>query len=86
MSLQEPLVVDITTDDQEMLIVKNKLQPRSTPVSSTGVGLQNIINRYALLTDRPVWAGETEEQFVVRIPLLTNPGPEVPSLSNPVES
>lgn len=85
MSLQEPLVVDITTDDQEMLIVKNKLQPRSTPVSSTGVGLQNIINRYALLTDRPVWAGETEEQFVVRIPLLTNTGPEVPSLSNPAE-
>ena len=76
MSLQEPLVVSITTDENDMLIVKNKLQPRSTPVSSTGVGLQNIINRYALLTDRPVWAGETEDQFVVKIPLLKNAGPE----------
>jgi hypothetical protein len=53
-----------------MLVVKNRLQLRSTPTVSTGMGLQNIINRYALLTDRAVWAGETEDQFVIRIPLL----------------
>jgi len=23
-----------------------------------------------LLTDRPVWAGETEQEFVVKVPLL----------------
>jgi two-component system LytT family sensor kinase len=32
--------------------------------------LQNIINRYALLTGRRVWAGECEDEFVVKIPLL----------------
>ena len=70
MSVNEPLIVNITYEDNQMLVVKNRLQPRSTPTISTGMGLQNIINRYALLTDRPVWAGETEDQFVIRIPLL----------------
>lgn len=69
MSMTEPLIVTITCDD-DMLIVRNKLQSRSTPTKSTGVGLQNIMNRYALITDKQVWAGETEDQFVVRIPLL----------------
>ncbi len=70
MSVQEPLVVIISVEEDEMLWVRNRLQPRATASNSTGVGLQNIMNRYALLTDRPVWAGETEEQFVVKIPLL----------------
>jgi len=71
MSMSEPLVVTISVEEDQMLIVRNKLQPRSTPSMSTGVGLQNIMNRYALLTRRPVWAGETGDQFVVRIPLIT---------------
>jgi len=70
MSVREPLIVTISVEDNRMLIVKNKLQPRSTPSLSTGLGLQNIINRYALLTDRPVWAGESEEHFIIKVPLL----------------
>lgn len=70
MSVQEPLNVTITVEEDQMLVVKNKLQPRSTPSMSTGVGLENIMNRYALLTGRHVWAGESDDQFVVRIPLL----------------
>lgn len=70
MSEKEPLTVTVTIENGELLTVKNRLQPRATAPDSTGVGLQNILNRYALLTDRPVWAGETEGAFVVRIPLL----------------
>ncbi len=70
MSAKEPLIVEVFSENNQTLIVKNRLQLRTTPASSTGVGLQNIINRYALLTDRPVWAGEREDEFVVRVPLL----------------
>lgn len=70
MSLREPLVVEISMEDGQTLVVKNRLQPRNTASVSTGIGLQNIINRYALLTSRPVWAGEREDAFVVKIPLL----------------
>lgn len=70
MSEREPLVVEVFMED-ETLVVKNRLQPRTTPEPSTGTGLNNIISRYALLTDRPVSAGETPDgHFVVKVPLL----------------
>jgi len=69
MSEREPLIIRIECDG-DLLTVRNKFRPRGEEVSSTGVGLQNIINRYALLTDRPVWAGEREDEFVVKVPVL----------------
>ena len=69
MSVQEPLIIHISIEG-DMLVVKNKLQARTTEVSSTGVGLQNIMHRYALLTNRQVIAGEDGNEFVVKIPIL----------------
>ena len=70
MSEREPLVIRIGREGNQ-ISVRNKFRPRGEEVGSTGVGLQNIANRYALLTDRPVWAGEQEDEFVVRVPVLT---------------
>jgi tetratricopeptide (TPR) repeat protein len=70
MSVKEPLVVEVSVGEGPGLLVSNRLQPRAASATSTGTGLQNIVNRYALLTDRPVWAGETEGMFVVKTPLL----------------
>ncbi|HLP92918.1 MAG TPA: tetratricopeptide repeat protein [Saprospiraceae bacterium] len=70
MSVKEPLVVEVFAEG-EYLIVQNKLQLRPQQVDSTGTGLDNIINRYALLTEKPVWAGERENEFVVKVPLLS---------------
>lgn len=69
MSEREPLLITIGRE-AESLVVSNLSRPRGEEVASTGLGLQNIINRYALLTNRPVWAGEREDFFVVKIPLL----------------
>lgn len=69
MSLKEPLVVHVFIQG-DYLIVQNRLQLRAQKDVSTGTGLNNIINRYALLTERSVRAGECEEYFVVKIPLL----------------
>ncbi|GAB4017846.1 sensor histidine kinase [Spirosoma koreense] len=69
MSTREPLQVHILLEG-ESLIVQNNLQPRPQSETSTGVGLQNIITRYALLTDQSVWVGENDGNFIVRIPLL----------------
>ena len=69
MSVKEPLVVTVSVENKTLL-VKNRLQLRATAPVSTGVGLQNIINRYALLTKCRVWAGEAGDEFVVKVPLL----------------
>lgn len=36
-----------------------------------GVGLQNIVNRYGIVTDRRVKIDQDEKNFTVRIPILT---------------
>lgn len=70
MSAKEPLIVEVV-EENGYLIIRNKLQLRPNHVDSTGTGLNNIIHRYALLTDRPVWAGERDTEFVVKVPLLS---------------
>lgn len=70
MSAKEPLIVSIELED-DFLTVRNPFRPRGgVEVASTGVGLQNITNRYALLSDRSVWAGERGDRFEVRVPLI----------------
>ncbi|WP_338875915.1 histidine kinase [Spirosoma sp. SC4-14] len=69
MSDEEPLIVTIDIED-DYLRIMNRLQPRPRMEESTGVGLTNIVNRYRLLTSKPVWVGESEGAFVIKIPLL----------------
>jgi two-component system LytT family sensor kinase len=70
MSAEQPLRVSIGLEGNE-LVVRNTLQRRpAAPATSTGVGLQNIVNRYRLLTPRPVQVTETPTEFIIRIPLL----------------
>jgi LytS/YehU family sensor histidine kinase len=70
MSEEQPLTVSIYVEG-DYLLVSNPIQLRPTPQSSTGVGLQNIKNRYRLLTERPVTAAEVDGFFVVKLPLLS---------------
>ena len=69
LSEEEPLRVSITREG-DWLLVANPIQPRPDREESTGIGLQNITNRYRLLTDRPVWVGEQDGEFAVKLPLL----------------
>lgn len=69
LSEEEPLRVNIALED-DWLRVSNPLQPRPDRAPSTGFGLENITNRYRLLSDRPVWIGEEDGEFVVKLPLL----------------
>lgn len=75
-SKDNPLKIKIKQDESGYLIVENNIQEKTIfrdagPEKSTRVGLQNIINRYGLLTDRQVEVIRTAGLFTVRIPLLT---------------
>ncbi len=69
MSAKHPLVVEISKE-QDYLLVKNRLQLRLQREPSTGTGLHSIINRYRLLSEMTVTAGEEGKGFVVKVPLL----------------
>lgn len=69
MTARTPLGVTIGIEEN-YLLVRNRIQLREHTDHSTGVGLQNIVNRYRLLTETPVWVGEQDGLFTVKIPLL----------------
>lgn len=71
-STKKPLTITIDIDEQNNLIrVTNNLQKKSRVLHSTKVGLENIIERYRLLSnDNAVKIETTETYFSVSIPLL----------------
>lgn len=54
----------------DSLVIKNNLNHKSTTEKSTGMGLQNIMNRYALLTERKITIEKTKDNFTVSLPIL----------------
>lgn len=65
-----PLKIDIY-ELEGQLVVENNLQPKQIVKKSSGVGLDNIRQRYKLLTNRKVRINQTAESFAVAIPMLT---------------
>ena len=66
-----PLRITVKEEDG-YVVVTNNLQPKQVVKRSIGVGLQNIRQRYGLLTERQVEIGEADEHFRVALPILTN--------------
>ena len=69
-SEQKPLHIKIFVQDNH-LVVQNDLQIKEVLGDRKGVGLQNIINRYAILTARKVSIIQSTTQFSVYLPILT---------------
>ncbi len=69
-SEQRPLRIKIEIDG-DYLSIQNVLQKKEVFQDRQGVGLQNIINRYAIITNRKVMVEETKNAYIVKIPILT---------------
>lgn len=68
-SSSKPLVIDIYEEDRN-LIISNNINPKEAIGKSTKVGLQNIADRYGLITDRGVKIENNNKTFKVSLPLL----------------
>lgn len=66
----KPLKLSIYTTADDKLVVKNNLQKKTLGVPSAKVGLANIISRYKLLKHPEVEVNETEDEFIVSVPLI----------------
>ncbi|MFD2940607.1 2TM domain-containing protein [Flavobacterium notoginsengisoli] len=69
-SEQKPLHIRIFIE-KDYLVIQNDLQKKEVLQDRRGVGLQNIVNRYGIITDRKVIVEQDENNFTVRIPILT---------------
>lgn len=69
-SQQKPLHINIY-EEGGYLVVQNVLQKKEVLQDRRGVGLQNIVSRYSIITTRKVRVEETKEYFTVRLPILT---------------
>jgi hypothetical protein len=68
-STSKPLVINIYEADN-YLIIENNINPKEAIGKSTKVGLQNIADRYGLITNRDVKIENNNKTFKVSLPLL----------------
>ncbi len=66
----KPLHIKVTENNGN-LEVSNNLQEKQVVKKSSGVGLQNIRQRYSILTDREVGISKTDTDFSVQLPMLS---------------
>jgi two-component system, LytTR family, sensor kinase len=64
-----PLIIDIM-EDENFIIVKNNVNKRRLVHESTGIGLQNIISRYALEGKTGVIIESNDRYFIVKLPKI----------------
>lgn len=70
-SCSKPLRISLRLE-RDAILVRNNRQAKRDKVPSTGFGLQNIITRYRLLSEREVKVAQTEHTFEVALPALQN--------------
>jgi len=73
LSKNKPLVIDIFSTRGKQLVVNNNLQHRTIKVSSNGVGLENIRNKYNLLNQPGFQILSDNKNFTVVLPLIWKP-------------
>ena len=70
-SKDQPLSISISIDEEQKYItVTNNIQKKLESVSSTGMGLKNIQERFAFFTDREMRCNQDDQEFSISLPLL----------------
>jgi LytS/YehU family sensor histidine kinase len=69
-SKDNPLKVNVFIEKNDFLVVENNIQPKIEKEPSTGVGLENIRNRYLYLTDKEMFVESNRSIFKVKLPLF----------------
>ena len=66
---EHPLKVEVY-EEKGYLVIKNNRSARRNLQDGSGMGLQNIQDRYALLSEKEVLIEDLKDSFIVKLPLL----------------
>lgn len=67
----QPLKIDVFLED-DYIVVRNSLQKKSTLESTNGIGLENIVQRYQLISNKNVEILQSKLHYLVKLPLINN--------------
>jgi len=65
----EPLNIRVVLNG-EYIQIRNNKKPKPYLVNSTGIGLRNLSSRYRLLCNKDILVETTENEFIVKLPLI----------------
>jgi LytS/YehU family sensor histidine kinase len=68
-TIEEPLHISVFIEG-DMIVIKNNLQRMATQLKSTEIGLKNLSDRVKLATGKDLVIEETDNFFLVKVPLL----------------
>ncbi len=69
-SFETPLYIKVAASGDSALVISNNRNPKITAEPSTGIGLENIMSRFHILTGLDVVVDESPAAFSVKIPLI----------------
>lgn len=68
-SLDHPLQIRLYSE-KDFIVIENRLQPKKTPEASTGMGLDNINQRYVHLLDKNIVIQSGDTLFTIKLPVI----------------
>jgi sensor histidine kinase YesM len=68
-STEKPLHIEVFSENGH-IVVRNNLQKKNQVMDSTGVGLQNIRDRYRMLTEKDVEVIASQQFYTVALPVV----------------
>ena len=71
-SSKQPLTVHLATNDDNKLIISNKIQPKIGKEEGSGIGLANLVERYRIKWNENVEIFDDGTNFTVTLPLKQN--------------
>ncbi len=69
-SKEDPLTVRVFVHDNQFVVIENTVKAKLDREPSTGVGLENIRNRYLHLTGKTIQVKQENGKFMVMLPLF----------------
>lgn len=69
-SNRKPFIINIQSNENAELIIRNPIQSKLTPEEGTGIGLTNLSKQFQILGEREIQFIQENNEFIVRIPLI----------------
>ena len=69
-TIEKPVTINIYSENGRILVSNNNQKKKYLPRERKATGISNIMRRYAFFTEQKIEIVDTNEKFIVILPLL----------------